>query len=150
MTYESELAKQVSYKFECKKDSFSQLQSGVTKVSITMQPDDMPIELLTDKMGQRYICVLVPIGDDEAPIQKPKSYAQQAKMLAKDVLFDRYLKETHLTNLEVEKREDWIRNLCGVDSCSKITEGTTAGRDFKDLQSKVGKFKAEQERYNIR
>lgn len=155
MTYESEIAKQVGYKFECKKDGFSQLQSGVTKVSLTINPDDLPIELLTDKMGQRYIAVLVPIGDDESPVQKPKSYAQQAVMMCKDEVFTDYIKKTQkepwfIPGMERDdpdekKAEAYIRWYCNASSRSELIEGTEAGRRFKDLQSKVGKYKVEME-----
>ncbi len=62
---EAEKAIEVSYQFECKKDSLKQVQSGDIKVTFTIHPNDMPPELYTDAMGCRYMAVIVPIGDNE-------------------------------------------------------------------------------------
>lgn len=70
MSYESELAKEAGYQIEMVKDSLKQVQSGAIKVTFTIHPNDMPPELYTDVMGQRYVCVLVPIGDNEEPRMK--------------------------------------------------------------------------------
>jgi len=72
MTIEAEIAKDVGYKFECKKDGLSQLQNGSIKVVLTINPVDMPQELYNDTMGQRYIAVLVPLNDDETPREEPQ------------------------------------------------------------------------------
>lgn len=148
MGYEAELAKKVSYQFECKKDGFSQLQSGNSKVTLTINPNDLPMELVRDTMGQRYMCVLVPIGDDEAPrIQetKPKSFAGQAKMMAQDKQFHKFIRpHAEIGNLEAEYE---IEDRCGIKSCADIIEGTEPGLAFKRLQAEFLNWKDLNERF---
>lgn len=150
MTYEAELAKQNALKFECKKDGFSQLQSGTTKVSLTIQPEELPVELLKAPMGTRYMCVLVEIGDNEVPVQKPKSFATQAKMMAKDVLINKFIDDNHLVfQTCLTDPEEIIESCCCVESCSELTEGTEAGKNFGELQREFNNWKRarEQEDY---
>lgn len=71
MTIQAEIAKEVSYKFECKKDALKQVQSGDVKVTFTINQLDMPSLLYSDRMGQRYLAVLVPLNDDETPREIP-------------------------------------------------------------------------------
>lgn len=158
MTLESEMAKDIGYRFDCKKDAFKQNQDGTVKVTLSVHPDDIPWELMKDCMGQRYVAVMVPVGDDEKPRlppgapddykktrgilkpfleDKPKSYAQQAKMLAKN---DSYWIQKHDIDTQ-DIAEDFIREFCSVDSCSKIIEGTEAGVFFKKLQGDYMEWK---------
>jgi len=140
MPIEAQIAKDVSYKFEAKKDGFSQLQSGSSKVTLTIQPDDLPMELIRDQMGQRYMCVLVPLNDDETPrVSNRKSYAGQAKMLAQDEAFARYL--VSLNEPICSTIEEEIEHRCGVTTCADIIEGTDAGKRFKRLQAKFLEWK---------
>ena len=68
---------------------------------------------------------------------KPKSYAQQAKMLAKDEDFQRFLSKDGGPYIgEEQHTETYIECFCEVNSCAKIIEGTDAGKKFKQLQAK--------------
>ena len=138
MTAEALTAVKNGYQMEIKKDALKQVQSGDVKVTFTINPEDMPSELYSDPMGQRYMAVIVPLNDDETPREKSKSYAQQAKMLAKDLNFGDYWKSTvnirggHPPRFEL--MEEFIEEKCGVKSCSELIEGTEAARKFKNLQ----------------
>lgn len=136
MTYEAEIAKQVSYKFECKKDALRQVQDGGVKVTLMINPVDMPPALYGDLMGQRYMAVLVPLNDDETPMEKPKSFAGQAKVLAKDEAFGRYVISLKGGNAYEGEAEQYLKFVCGVESCSEIIDGTEAARKLKQLQAK--------------
>lgn len=61
--------------FDAKKDGLRQLQDGSWKVSLTVHPNDFDNEankpFLTTPMGTRYMVVMVEIGDDEQPAEKP-------------------------------------------------------------------------------
>lgn len=131
MTKEAQTAIESGYRFEAKKDGFSQLQSGTSKISLTINPDELPMDLVRDAMGQRYMVVMVPLNDDETPRQKPKSYAGQAKMLAQDERFTEWLK---IGDHFPENNEKYIELVCNVQSCAEIIEGTQAGHVFKKVQ----------------
>ena len=139
MTYESEIAKSVSYQFECKKDALRQTQDGGVKVTFSIQPNDMPGELYGDAMGQRYMAVIVPLNDDESPREKAKSFAGQAKMLSQEGAFLDYIVTSYNLHkcppTEAGHAEVFLENYCGVKSCSELVEGSEAGRKFKRLQA---------------
>lgn len=146
--YEAELAKDVAYEFECKKDAFSQLTSGTMKIVLTINPDDMNMEFIKDAMGQRYKCFLVPLNDDETPrineepVQKPKSFATQAKMMAKDEDFiDFCVDNGQILVNNALMAEDWIESYCQTDSCAHLKENTFAGNRFKELQREFNNWK---------
>lgn len=136
MTLEAERAKDLGYKFECKKDALKQVQSGDVKVTFTIQPDDMPSSLYSDVMGQRYVAVVVPIGDDEKPQEKKKSYAQQAKMLIQDKNFEKYVMHCKGSTAQCYdgEAEQWLKFECEIKSCAEIVEGSRALTFFKELQ----------------
>lgn len=150
--------------FEGKKDGFSQNQNGVCKITITIQPDDMPWELLKHPMGQRYDFILTAKGDNEEPLKieryeeqkrtneepgpkqeqsetktergtAPKNYAQQAALLVQDPNFKTYLELTHFKGHELTDSTDaTIKFLLGIDSKTELVPGTDKGDAFKLLQ----------------
>jgi hypothetical protein len=78
---------------EMKKNSLKQLQSGDWIVSFTASQIDFPTELATAAMGQRFMAVLVPLGDfEDVPTSQPTSQkpenkhklSQQAAILCDD------------------------------------------------------------------
>jgi len=146
-----ETAKQVGYQFECKKDALRQVQDGGVKITFTVDPNEMPPQLYSDAMGQRYLAVLVPLNDDETPREKPKSYAGQAKMLVQDVAFHQFMngfsKFEPQAATSNEYMEENLEHLCGVKSCSEIIEGTEAGRKFKRLQAEYLSWRDREDYY---
>lgn len=85
MTNEAETAVQISYRMEVRKDALRQTQDNGVKVTFTVHPQDMPAQLYQDLMGQRYVCVLVPLADDDTPrIPAPASSATQDSPVAPD------------------------------------------------------------------
>lgn len=88
MTMEAEIAKQVGYRMEVKKDALRQTQQGDVKVTFTIHPQDMPIQLYGDAMGQRFLCVLVPLSDDDSPrVSAPVASSAQAESQAGSKVF---------------------------------------------------------------
>jgi hypothetical protein len=64
-------ARNLAISLEAKKDALSQKQSGDWRVTFTVQEIDMDRRFTSAKMGTRYAMVLVEIGDDETPVQRP-------------------------------------------------------------------------------
>lgn len=149
MTYESEMAIKASYRLEAKKDGLKQVQSGDVKLTLTISANDMPTDLYSDPMGQRYVVAMVPVQDDETPRispaqdeKKPKSYAGQAKMLAQDGDFQEFLhQEREYSPADTSHAEIYIEDYCGITTCADIIDGTAAGDLFKDLRAKYLSWK---------
>ena len=163
MGLESEMAKDVGYQFECKKDAMRQNQDGSWKATINIHPNDMDSQFLSDPMGQRYMAVLVPISDDETPRpKKPEpenkpsgqktwkdmSYAQRAGILSGSNDFHNYLRVNHSSEWirllahqksgsRLEKRNEaaarLIRRLCGVTSRADIEKNHNAKDEFQKI-----------------
>lgn len=159
MTIEAEIAKQASYQFEAKKDALKQVQDGSVKVTLTIHPQEMPLSLYGDPMGQRFMCVLVPLNDDETPRVEPSSpvgnsvkgsmkagedltpprrkweelsYAERAGIRCNEPLFLEYAQS--VTSDVFIKTDQYVRDFCGVSSRSEIKPGTEAARKFDQLE----------------
>ena len=151
MTHEATIASENAVHFEAKKTGFGQAQDGWS-LTLRIQDDDVPDNVRDARKGTRFMVALVEIDDDEAP--KPKSFAQQAKMLARDVYFWDYQRPEIIQKhppgsirpeILRELSEQYIEEHCGVDSCAEIIEGTEAGRKFKQLQAEFLSWKDMQE-----
>ena len=146
MTGEYKKAVDVSYTFECKKDSLKQVQSGDIKVTFTISPVDMPPELYTDAMGQRYVAVIVPVNDDETPRgperqEKPRQSwgdmqpQQQAGMLCNKPEFREYLySHYHLETCDVDTKQI-LKNLLSIESLKDLETDTKALEMFNKISA---------------
>lgn len=136
MTSESNSAIRASYQFECKKDALRQVQDGGVKVTLSINPVDMPASLYSDMMGQRYMAVLVPINEDETPREftgvKKKSHAGEGKMLAQDDMLGDYFASLGCSSGDDEKD---MKDFIGIDSCAELVEGSAAYDEFKEFRS---------------
>lgn len=68
MSKEAQHAVVNSIQFEAKKDGCQQQQSGEWKLTLKLHPDQVSQALMLAAPGQRYMCVLVAVGDDENSI----------------------------------------------------------------------------------
>lgn len=109
-----------SITFEAVKDGCAQQQSGSWKLVLKLHPDQVSQALMLAAPGQRYVCVLVAVGDNEeaipaehvpttnAPADKPKTRfddmapAQQAGILCGDAGFQKWI--TRGTNHPPDER----------------------------------------------
>ena len=159
MGLEAEMAKDVSYQFECKKDGMQQNQDGSWKVRMNIHPDEMDASFLSDPMGQRYVAVLVPLNEDETPrpknTEQPEkkkeqktwaevSYTQRAGILSSSNDFHAFLKSEYPTqwmnymkaspNLKsVDIAAIFVRKICDVKSRKEINQSTEAKARFENL-----------------
>ena len=67
----------LAYKFEAIKVALRQDKGGFV-LSLSIHPNDIPEDLVRDWVGSRYIIAMVPIGDDEKPVDKPAARAKLA------------------------------------------------------------------------
>lgn len=130
--------------FEAKKDGCQQQQSGEWKLTLKIHPNDVSEELMLALPGQRYMCVLVALGDDEAPLavkdtpkiavvtDKPKRDwddippQSQVGIALGDVTFIAWFR-VHYPDMDDWDVESAIKNLCGV-ARKRDLETNTVGR----------------------
>lgn len=122
---------------EFKKNSLKQLQSGDWVVSFTASQIDFPTELATAAMGQRFMAVLVPIGDFE-DVPKPKEdkhkLSRQAALLCDDPRFWRFLNEYGDGGVYgLEDAAACIRMMCEVDSRAEFDTNPEAAEKWRNL-----------------
>lgn len=140
MTVEAEIARHEALQFECKLDAIRRNQDGTVKLTLTIQNIDFPPELMSDPMGQRYVTVMVAKNEDETPKVRRRFNelppSQRAALLIRKPDFHRFLGVQ-----TVEEADAKLKELCAVDSKSKILE-----EDLTALETDFGMFLIE-ERY---
>lgn len=137
---EAEKAVANSLTLELKKDGLVQRQSGDWQLRFTVSALDMDQRLAAAPMGARFACVLVEIGDDEAPIDhlmeardkwRDLGPAKQAGIRCKDPIFWAFLHEQmHYPKISDEDfAATLVREYCGVTSRSELAKpGMQAAR----------------------
>ena len=128
---------------EMKKNSLKQLQSGDWVVSFTASQIDFPTDLATAAMGQRFMAVLVPLGDfEEAPSQTNSAQknkyelSRQAAMRCDDPRFWTFLTEYGPDPVEDSvAAAEVIRMLCDVQSRSEFDTNPKAAEKWRNLKA---------------
>jgi hypothetical protein len=138
---------------EMKKNSLKQLQSGDWIVSFTSSQIDFPTELATAAMGQRFMAVLVPLGDFEdvptsqqtsqqtsqklasTAIGHKRKLSQQAAMLCDDRPFQLYLNERFAGVCCSADAAAAVRLCCNVDSRSEFDTDPEAAARWRNLKA---------------
>ena len=121
---------------EVKKHGMAQLQNGQWRLTLTVHPDDMTPDLLTDPMGTRYGMALVKMEDVEE--QKPP-LSTRAVMMCKDEQFQMFFEEiipagktkgVFSTDEELTVHE--LYDYCNIRSRSELnTDKVAADRDWE-------------------
>jgi len=86
--------------------------------------------------GQRFIAVLVEIGDDEKPVQQKISV--QAALMCKGQSFQEFVESKQgFSHDEPAAREkqaaDFVRQICGIESRSELDRNGTAGMLYQQM-----------------
>jgi hypothetical protein len=138
-------ARELAVYFEAKKDSLAQRQSGEWKLAFTVQPGDVPTDLLKAAMGTRYMVALVEIGDDETPVERPvekpkdnpHKLSQQAAMLCGEGRFQAFLSAQCPNGFPYDDIESArrVRVLCRVDSRAELDANPEAAARWRNLKA---------------
>ena len=121
----------IAESFEAKKYAYRQTKDGMV-LSFVLHPDDVPKEMATAPIGQRYIVACAQIDDYENPV-KPRATTEIEKALAKANLICRdesYIQwvrmnyyQWHVVD-ENQSDENYaaevIRFICGIESRSEL------------------------------
>tara|TARA_R110002126_G_scaffold3155_11_gene17723 strand:+ start:466 stop:915 length:450 start_codon:yes stop_codon:yes gene_type:complete len=129
--------------FEGKKYAYRQTKDGMV-VSFVVHPDDMPKEMATAQIGQRYMVVCAQIDDFENPIP-PKATTDgnravaRANLICKD---ESYIKWVRLNSSQwhvideslddVDYAAEVLRFVCGIPSRSELKGSEEARQRLTD------------------
>ena len=96
-----------------------------------MHPDEIPEELLRDFVGARYSCVLVRLGEDEAPMERVDFAGDKsvrlAGMLCRNPRFWAYLVDTgYVLEPTEEEAQTWLREYLDVASRAELKTNASA------------------------
>ena len=67
MTQLAAIAREIALKFEAKLDRLTRNQDGTIKLTLTIHPNEFPAQLMTDPLGQQYMCAMAAIQHDGSP-----------------------------------------------------------------------------------
>jgi len=110
--------------FEAIKMAIKQDKDGYV-LTLRMHPDEIPEELLRDFVGSRYSCVLVRLGEDEAPMERADfandKSVRLAGMLCRNPRFWAYLVDSgHVFELTEEAAQTWLREYLEIPSRAEL------------------------------
>lgn len=140
MTVESYIARENSYKFEAKKDALRQNQDGGCKLTININPDDMDFSLFAEPMGQRFMVVMVAIGDDEQPKERAdkRKLGDMKKSNQAALLCDQKMFQEFMNALTKEHADKLLKVKLGISSKSELDN---ADYGFSELVKKYEAYK---------
>jgi len=129
-------AKEAAINFEAVKIAFKQDKNGFS-LTLGIHPNEVKTALTQHPIGQRYMVVVVAIGDDEQPIstvqqQTGAQRVRQAALLCKDKMFQKYMFELGYANDESEEAaSEALRVQLGVKSRAEIADHEEAQRKLQ-------------------
>ena len=95
--------------------------------------------------GQRFMAVLVEIGDDEKPVRQKLS--QQSALLCKSIEFMQFAESKlgYAYNTPPEREQmaaEFVRHQCGVKSRSELDNNGAAGMRYQQLMQDFRAYKS--------
>lgn len=116
----------MALQFEARKVALKQDRTGYV-LTLSLHPDEIPVELLRDFVGSRYGCALVRIQDDETPTAY-SNRVQTAGMWCRTIEFQEFLG----TIDEASAAEELCKR-CGITSRSELNGNEEAQMAFDAL-----------------
>ena len=113
----------MALQFEARKVALKQDRTGYV-LTLSLHPDEIPVELLRDFVGARYACALVRIQDDESPTAY-SNRVQTAGMLCRAVEFQEFLDTADENSAAAE-----LCKRCGITSRSELNGNEEAQMRF--------------------
>lgn len=116
----------MALQFEARKVALKQDRTGFI-LTLSIHPDEIPVELMRDFVGARYGCALVRIQDDESPTPY-NNRVQQAAILCK--------RENFWEFLSVTNEDEAVESLCGylgIQSRSELNGNKMAQERFDEM-----------------
>jgi len=131
--------KDVSYGFEAIKSVLRQSKDGIV-LSLVIHPSDVPVPLLSDPIGSRYMVGMVRLGDNEEIIE-PESVREGKRMvtsagaLCRDSDFQRWMGDNGFTDDETEAAAATaVKQLLKVESRAELKSNVDAQRRWSIIR----------------
>ena len=131
--------KDASYGFEAIKSVLRQSKDGIV-ISLVIHPSDVPVPLLSDPIGSRYMVGMARVGDDEEIIE-PESVREGKRMvtscgaLCRDSDFQRWLVDNGFTDDQTETAAAaTVKRLLKVDSRAELKSNVDAQRRWSIIR----------------
>jgi len=121
----------ISSKFECVQIAMNKDKNGYV-LKLAVHPSDAPEDLLRDPVGQRYLAVMVRIGDQGQPETSPHTAVglQAVKVAATicgDVRFQQWMAMAGMIDQPTEEAAvAAVRGYCGIKSRSELKTNSKA------------------------
>ena len=131
--------KQPWLKFEAIKTSMRQDGKG-TYVTLTIHPDEVPIDLLSARPGTRYMVGMLPVDDHDRPIkgkdmEEGERAVQSAGMLCRNMKFQKWMVRQGLAlTMSEDDCADGIKAYCDIESRSELKDNREARALFIKLR----------------
>lgn len=116
----------MALQFEARKVALKQDRTGFV-LTLSIHPDECPVELLRDFVGARYACAFVRIQDDESPTRY-NNRVQQAGMLCRNEDFQAWIG----TDSE-EGAADLLCKQLNISSRTELHGNSAAQQKFDEM-----------------
>jgi hypothetical protein len=121
----------MALQFEARKVALKQDKTGFI-LTLSLHPDEIPVELIRDFVGSRYACAVVRIEDDELPAIY-NNRVQSAGMLCRDRLFQAFMSKDTGESLDEDQTASALCNACNISSRSLLNGNEQAQKRFDEI-----------------
>jgi hypothetical protein len=126
-------------KFEAIKTSMRQDGKG-TYLTLTIHPDEVPVDLLAARPGRRYMIGMLAIDDHDQPIkgkdmEEGERAVQSAGMLSRNMKFQKWMDHKgYAFGISEGECAEGIKQFCGVESRAELKDNREARALFIKLR----------------
>lgn len=126
-------------KFEAIKTSMRQDGKG-TYMTLTIHPDEVPVDLLSARPGRRFMVGMLPVDDHDQPIkgkdmEEGERAVQSAGMLSRNMKFQKWMvNKGYAFGVSEGECAEGIKQHCGVESRSELKDNRQARALFIQLR----------------
>lgn len=131
--------------FEGVKVALKQDKTGYI-LTLSIHPDEVPIEILRDFVGSRYQVVMVRLNGQEEPMDRdrdiPLNPVQLAGVLCRSSDFTEYLFTSDLILEPSEQAAaDWLRSRIGIQSRAELKNNQEAQKKLFAINQEFNEWK---------
>jgi hypothetical protein len=133
--------KQPWLKFEAIKTSMRQDGKG-TYMTLTIHPDEVPVDLLAARPGSRYMIGMLPVDDHDQPIkgkdmEEGERAVQSAGMLCRNIKFQKWMEANgYAFGTSEQECAEGIKAFCDVESRAELKDNRKARTLFNELKER--------------
>lgn len=138
--------REMATRFEARLYGYRMDRKGDFILTLHINADDVPGDIVKDRIGQRYIAALARLDDQDNPMPgesyKTGRYALKvAVMLCKDLKFQQWLATNGwIDELNEESAIVFVREHCGVESRSDIQTNEKAQQRLLSLRDEFAAY----------